>query len=149
MCGVIVVDAGKSGLLILDVMPIYMIIAYNIVIIIWFFYQLPNSNLFTLHMLFSWEKPLVKSTTPGLFPIIFFQIYYSKNPKIPCCTFCLFFCAFIKSIYQTSYDLIYFNTAEGLTTPLTCWVASICCLCVCAVYIVLLGSPTRLITMVS
>jgi hypothetical protein len=31
------------------------------------FYQLPNSNLFTHRMLFSREKPLVKSTAPGLF----------------------------------------------------------------------------------
>jgi hypothetical protein len=34
MCGVIVVDVDSIGLLILDVMPIYMIIALDIVIII-------------------------------------------------------------------------------------------------------------------
>ena len=37
-------------------------------------------------------------------------------------------------------------TRKGLTTPLTCRVASICSLCAGTVYIVLLGSPTSLIT---
>ena len=36
-------------------------------------------------------------------------------------------------------------TRKGLTNPFTHWVASIRCLCVGAIYIVLLGSPTRLI----
>ena len=40
-------------------------------------------------------------------------------------------------------------TRKGLTTPLTRWVASICYLCTGAVYIVLRGSPTGLITLVS
>ena len=41
------------------------------------FYQLPNSNLFTHHMLFSREKPLVKSTAPGsIFSYICFPIYF-------------------------------------------------------------------------
>ena len=46
MCGVIVVDAGMIGLLVSDVMPIYMIIprySHNYAQ----FYQLLNSNLFT------------------------------------------------------------------------------------------------------
>ena len=38
---------------------------------------------------------------------------------------------------------------EGLTTPLTRRVASICYLCAGAVYIVLCGSPTGSITLVS
>ena len=38
---------------------------------------------------------------------------------------------------------------KGLTTPLTHRVASICYLCVGAVYVVLLGSPTGSITLVS
>ena len=40
-------------------------------------------------------------------------------------------------------------TRKGLTTPLTRWVASICYLCAGAVYVVLLGSPTGSITLVS
>src|SRR3989337_3369976 len=125
------------------------------------FYQLPNSNLFTHRMLFSWEKPLVKSTAPGLFFIIFalrsifihfyFQIYYSKNPKIPCCTILLLilFHVLSRAIYPIYHKYIYLFTVEGLTTPLTRWVASICSLCAGTVYIVLLGSPTGLITLVS
>ena len=60
-------------------------------------------------MLFSPEKPLVKSTPLGLSFIIFafqsifcgicFQIYYSKNPKIPC--YSLFYLAFDLSILTT------------------------------------------------
>ena len=71
--------------------------------------QLPNSNLFTHRMLFSREKPLVKSMAPGLL-----------NVKITCCTFYLFilFCVLVRSVYQISYNLIYLNTVEGLTTPL-------------------------------
>ena len=56
---------------------------------------------------------------------------------------------FVRSIYQNLYNLIYLNTVEGLTTPLTGWVASFCCLCAGVVYIVLLDSPTGLITLVS
>ena len=40
-------------------------------------------------------------------------------------------------------------TRKGLTTPLTRRVASICYLCAGAVYVVLLGSPTGSITLVS
>ena len=40
-------------------------------------------------------------------------------------------------------------TREGLTTPLTRRVSSICSLCAGTVYIALLGSPTSLITLVS
>ena len=46
MCGVIVVDAGGVGLLVTDVMPIYMIMprySHNYAQ----FYQLLDSNLFT------------------------------------------------------------------------------------------------------
>ena len=42
------------------------------------FYQLLNSNLFTHGMLFSLEKPLVKTMAPGS---IFYRI---KNLKISC-----------------------------------------------------------------
>ena len=67
---------GGVGPLILDVMPIYRsCLGYRHTYSI--FYQFPNSNLFTRRMLFSREKPLVKSTTPE--PIlhhICFPIYY-------------------------------------------------------------------------
>jgi hypothetical protein len=112
------------------------------------FYQLPNSNLFTHRTLFSWEKPLVKSTAPG--SISYNIIFRSINPKIPCFTFSFFilFCVFVRSIQPISYNLIYLNTEEGMTTPLMRWVASICYLCVGTIYIVCVDSPTGLITLV-
>lgn len=69
------------------------------------FYQLPNSNLFTHHLLFSQEKPLLKPTAPGSSSCL--AIYFSfaflfrsikpKNTKISCCT--LFHLRSIISIY--------------------------------------------------
>ena len=44
------------------------------------FCQLPNSNLSTHRMLFSQEKPLVKSTGPG--SIFYHILFRSINPKI-------------------------------------------------------------------
>src|SRR4051812_4521970 len=107
------------------------------------FYQLPNSNLFTHRMLFSREKPLVKTTALGS---IFYHIK-TKNTLLQF-LFIYLFLFLVRSIYQISYNLIYLNTVEGWTTPFTRWVASICCLCAGVVYIVLFGSPTGLITLV-
>ena len=110
-----------------------------------FFYQLPNSNLFTHRILFCWEKPLVKTmASRSIF-------YHILKPKIPCCNFLLFivFCVFCL-IYLSK--TIQFNLAcncWGIDNPFARWVARICCLCAGDVYIVLLGSPTGLITLVS
>ena len=64
-----------------------------------------------------------------------------------------FYLAFDLSIY---YNFIHVRlpilspvTRKGLTTPLTCRVASSCYLCAGVVYVVLLGSPTGSITLVS
>ena len=112
-------------------------------------------------MLFSREKPLVKSTAPGaifssyifrsilLFAFLFiciyyFQIYIIKNPKIHR----LILFAFIL-FASTNLSLYQSFTWEGLTTPLLRRVASICSLCAGTIYIVLLGSPTGSITLVS
>ena len=61
----------------------------------------------------------------------------------------LLFCVLVRSIYPISYKLIYLFTVERLTTSLMRRVASICSLCAGTVYIVLLGSPTGSITLVS
>ena len=111
---------------------------------------------------FSREKPLVKSTAPGsllyyiclwdifLFAFIFRSINL-KNTKIPHCNFCLFIlsCIPARSIYPIYYNITYPFTCGGLTTPLLRWVASICSLCAETVYVVLCGSPTGSITLVS
>ena len=110
----------------------------------------------------SGEKPLVKPTAPGSLSRIFaFAIYFflafiikSIKPKIPCCNFSLFILFSVRSInllqiYLTSVCHLRHRTRKGWTTPLTCRVARICYLCVGAVYVVLLGSPTGSITLVS
>ena len=101
------------GLLILDVMHIYNhCLGYHHNYLL--FCQLPNNNLFTHHMLFSREKPLVKTMAPGSI------FYHIQILKIPCRNFILFilFCIFVRSVYQNLYNLIFLNTIEGLTTPL-------------------------------
>ena len=54
-----------------------------------------------------------------------------------------------RSIYPIYYNFTYLFTHEGLTTPLLRRVATICSLCAGGVYVVLRGSPTDSITLVS
>ena len=61
----------------------------------------------------------------------------------------LIICVLVRSIYPIYYNLIYLFTVERLTTSLTNRVAIICSLCAGTVYIVLCGSPTGSITLVS
>ena len=115
---------NRFGLLVLDMMPIYdqcLGYCHNYLL----FYQLTKSNLFTHHMLFSREKPLVQTMASGSI------FYHILKPKIPCCVFLLFIlvCIFVRSIYQKPYNLILLVTVEGLTTPCSRWVSRICCLC--------------------
>ena len=114
MCGVIVVDAGRSWLTKLrrDAYIHDHCLGYHHNNFL--FYQFPNSNLCTHRMLFSREKPLVKTMAPGSIS------YHLLKSKIPCCNFLLFilFCVLVRPIYQNLYNLIYLNTVEGLTTPL-------------------------------
>ena len=65
-------------------------------------------------MLFSREKPLVKTMAPGSI------FYHIKILKIPYYNFLLFilFYVLVRSIYQVLYNLILLITVEGLTTPL-------------------------------
>ena len=144
MCGVIVVDAGRSRFTNLGHDAYILIIA-------WIchdylkFYQLPNSNLFTHRVVFSREKLLVKSTAPGsifyhiAFKSIFHRIFSrSIIPKTQKYFAALFICIF----YFASFEIYLFNLSqflsrqlgnfwrrypkERLTTPLTRRVASIC-----------------------
>ena len=109
MCGVIVVDACRSRSTCCgrDAYIHDHCLGYHHNYLI---YQLPNSNLLTRPVLFSREKPLVKSTAPGsifyhicfsIYLLPYFQIYYSKNPKIPCCTsyLLILFHVLFRSIY--------------------------------------------------
>src|SRR3990170_4356251 len=90
------------------------------------FYQLPNSNLFTHRMLFSREKPLVKSTAPGsiLYHIFFETYFYSllfsdllfQKPKNTLLHFFItyFISCFIES-YLSNLPQIYLSFYRGGT----------------------------------
>ena len=114
MCGVIVADAEsfRSSNLGRDAYMFNHCLGYRHNYLL--FYQLLNSNLLTHHMLFSREKPLVKTMLPA------YIFYHIKILKIPCCNFLLFilFCIFVRYIYQILYNLILLITVEGLATPL-------------------------------
>jgi hypothetical protein len=99
MCGVIVVDAGGSQSTNLghDAYIHNHCLGYRHNYLL--FCQLPNSNLFTHRMLFSREKPLVKTMAPGL------PLSYIKNPKNTLLQFyiiyfILYFCSIYLSIYH-------------------------------------------------
>ena len=129
------------------------------------FYQLPNSNLFTHRLLFfSREATSETYGSPGLLSHIFaFAIYFSLasifrsiKPKIQ-----KYLAAIYSYLFYLAFNLSRFTflsgpraisgtaTRKGLATPLTRRVARICYLCAGAVYVVLLGSPTGSITLVS
>src|SRR5215216_1430398 len=161
MCGVIVVDAGRSRSTNLGHDAYVMIIAW-ISSSLFEVLSIPISNSFTHCLLFFSREATSETYGPrvssqyilplrSIFLCFYFHIYISKNPKIPCCNFLLFILSRVpaRSIYPNYYKNIYPFTHEGLTTPLLRRVASICCLCAGDVYLVLLGSPTGSITLVS
>ena len=110
---------------------------------------------------FSREKPLVKPTAPGSLSHIFaFAIYFSFafifrciKPKIQKYFAALYFICDIlfQSITTFSRPRTVSGVVprKGLTTPLTRRVARCCYFCAGAIYVVLLGSPTGSITLVS
>ena len=103
----------------------------------------------------------MKPTAPGSLSHIFaFAIYFflafifrSIKPKIQKYFAALYFICdlFIQSIttFSRQHAISGVVTRKGLTTPLTRRVARCCYLCAGAVYVVLLGSPTGSITLVS
>ena len=101
------------------------------------FYQLANSNLFTHRMLCSREKPLVKTMAPG----VYFTIFAIILSYLAAIYFVLF------PIYQIQFNLaIYRREIDNLSLALG---ARVCCLCAGTAYVLLLGSPTGSITLVS
>ena len=118
------------------------------------FYQLPNSNLFTNSFLSFSREATSETYGPRVFFLIYLLAIYfsfaflfrSIKPKIQ-----KYFAAlYLFAIYY--FNLLQFTgivTRKGLTTPLTRRVARCCYLCAGVVYVVLLGSPTGSITLVS
>ena len=131
MCGVIVVDAGRSQSTchrrdahIHDHCLRY---HHNYAL----FYQLLNSNLFTHHMLYSREKPLVKPMAPGSIFHHIFSDLQTKKPKNTVLQFiyCYFILRFSNVLYPSLSDLSIAIDLKGLTTPLSRWVQVFDCLC--------------------
>ena len=98
-----------------------------------------TSEIYGPRVSFSYYLPL-RST----FPLLLFSDLLNQKPKNILLQFILFI---VRSI--NIYNSITSVTRKGLTTPFTRRVASICYLCAGDVYVVLLGSPTGSITLVS
>ena len=107
MCGVIVVDAElfRSTNLGCDAYIHDHCLGYRHNYL--FFYQLPNSNLFTHRMLFSREEPLVKSTAPrSIFYHIVFSSIIPKTQKYLAALFLyLFYFVFYPDLFIQSHTI--------------------------------------------
>ena len=73
MCGVIVVDAAGVGLIVTDVMPIFMIFALDIVITLRFSINCSTVICLPTICVLSREEPQVKTMAPGSIFIILFS----------------------------------------------------------------------------
>ena len=103
----------------------------------------------------------MKSTPPGSsFSYICFAIYFicylysdllNQKYKNTLMRFILIviYLSNLLQLFPVSVPISSAVTRKGLTTPLTSRVASICYLCAATVYVVLPGSPTSSITLVS
>ena len=107
MCGVIVVDAGRSrstnlgrDAYIHDHCHGYL---HNYLL----YYQFSNGNLFTHRMLFSQKKPLVKSMAPGsIFDHIVFRSIIPKPQKCIAAIFLdLFYFMFLLHLFIQSHTI--------------------------------------------
>ena len=161
MCRLIVVDAGRSRSTNLgcDAYIHDHCLGYRHNYLL--FCQLPNSNLFTHRVLFSREKPLVKSTGPGsifyhiafrsnFYPLLFSDLLFQK-PKNTMLQFLFaYFISWFIQIYLS--NLIQINLSfylGGIDNPSYALGCEVLFFVWGTVYIVLFGSPTGLITLVS
>ena len=83
-------------------------------------------------------------------PLLFSDLLFQKPKNTLLQFFVIYFISRFCEIYWS--NLLQSNlsfTWEVLTTPLMRWVASICSFCAGTIYIMLLGSPTGSITLVS
>ena len=122
------------GLLVLDVVPIYMIIprySHNYAQ----FCQLLNNNLFTHRKyLCSREKPLVKPMAPGS---IFHYINLPTLRYFRCLLFCFYFTLHLSHkntktiILSYLSDLTLVSDCVGIDNPLSRWLRGFICLCRC------------------
>ena len=107
MCGVIVVDAGRSRSIVTDVMPIYMIMprySHNYAL----FYQLLDNNLFTHRNTYA---ILREATSETYGPRVSFSSYQSPSLYY---SFCFYFIYF-ASLYQKYQKIYYLSSLSDLT----------------------------------
>ena len=142
MCGVMVVDAGRSRSTNLgrDAYIHDHCLGYHHNYLL--FYQLPNSNLLPTVCYFPRE-----ATSENYGPRVYlYHILKSKNTSLQFYLLYFILC-FCLSIYH--YEIWSLQlTAKGLTTPCLPWVQVFVILCVGVVHEVLCDSPTGLITLV-
>ena len=132
------------GLLVMDMMPIYMIIALDIVITMRFSINCPIV-IYSSTVCYVFER---EASSENYGPRVYF-IISKKILKIPCCNLFTFLLFCILSIYHYRIWSLQVMSSRGLTTLLLVLGASICYLCAGVVYVVWGGSPTGSITLVS
>ncbi len=122
------------GLLVTDVMPIFMIIDLDIVTTLRFSINCSTVICLPNVCFLSREKPLVKTMAPGyIFYHMIFRSIKSKTQKylaviyLPLLYFALLL-MFYTYLYQISSLQV---TVNGLTTPFSRWVQVFVCLCRC------------------
>ena len=122
------------GLLVSDMMPIYMIIALDIVITICFSINCSIVICLPTICFLSREKPLMKTMAPeSIFYHNIFRPIKSKTQKYLAAIYLLlFYFALLLIFYIYHYQISSLQvTVKGLTTPLSCWVQVFVCLCRC------------------
>ena len=168
MCGVIVVDAGRSRSTNLGHDAYILITSLDIVITIRFSINCPTVISLPTVCYFLREAtseicgPRVYSLSYLLWDLFLFAfILRSIIPKtqkyLAALFICIFYFAFYRDLFiqsttnfvPSTWQFLVPLPVEGLATPHKRRVASICSLCAGTVYIVLLGSPTGSITLVS
>ena len=119
---------NRFGILVMDVMPIYMIITMNIIITMHFSINCLTVIFLPTICFLSRENPLVKTMIPGS---IFYHIIFKSTKfktKKPCCnlfTFILFY-TFTYLLYLSLSDLILASDPEGIDNPFIVLGVSIC-----------------------
>jgi hypothetical protein len=111
---------NRFGLLVTDVMPIYMIIAMNNIITMHFSINCPTIICLPTVCFVSREKPLVKTMAPGSTLIVLLR------PKLPCCNYFTFYLLINLPIYHYQIWSLQVTSSWGLTTLLPALGASIC-----------------------
>src|SRR5215216_4344208 len=112
------------GLLVMDVMPIFMIIALDIIITLWFFINCSVVICLPTVCVLSREKPLVKTMAPGSIShhIIFRSIKPKTQKYLAAIYLSLLYFALLFIFYTYLYQISSLQlTVKGLTTPFSHW----------------------------